>query len=374
MGSTESIARKRKQQSRNSKAVHVDCVVRKVLLRERYARLYARSDAMNAEGRDPLNANERRAMQLLEDDMPVDDTLAFRRYAAARVKARARKSAASEEGGVASWISSWWGSSEAPLGEQNQQLTAEEKEEILAAASYLDASRTRNIPPGTVMTQILTTLEITVAIIDDHGANVSILCAEGSYDVRTLVSGAYQLNAKLSSLGLTVPSGDARRTVVEPLRSSQNLVNVDISLDPTGEASAVSEHKDHIRVKAEHFRIVLYPEWMSRLIDFFSIEDLPSSFSLEAFKDWGDAKRKDIVLAILKDSRQAQRMIQIAIDIAAPTLVFPVQESFSRVHLVANLGRMLIERGDKDSFYNTEGCFEERAACASTRMSSSTKR
>ena len=257
-----------------------DGVVRKALCREKYLKLYVRSDALGVG--EPLDANERRALQLLEDDMPIEDTIMFRKSAAARVIKRDRSNGTREAAGVTGWIASWWSNGE---GEGNDdKLTSEEKEEILAAASYVDSSRTRDIPPGTVMTQILATLEMTVTIVDRRDSDIVAVRAEGSYDLRTLVSGAYELSAELSSLKLSVPAGKARQTVVEPLCSSKSLVLVDISLDPTSLEG--SGENDHIRVTAEPFRIVLYPEWILRLADFFSLENLPSSFSFEAFKDW----------------------------------------------------------------------------------------
>ena len=132
------------------------------------------------------------------------------------------------------------------------------------------------------MTQILATLEMTVTIVDRRDSDIVAVRAEGSYDLRTLVSGAYELSAELSSLKLSVPAGKARQTVVEPLCSSKSLVLVDISLDPTSLEG--SGENDHIRVTAEPFRIVLYPEWILRLADFSLSKTFPAAFRLKHLK------------------------------------------------------------------------------------------
>ena len=61
------------------------------------------------------------------------------------------------------------------------------------------------------------------------------------------------------------------------------------------------------------------------------------------------------MLAILKDSRPAERLFTRRYRYCC-LLVFPIgedtHESAHRVCLFANLGRMFIERGEKDAFYN----------------------
>jgi len=341
-------------------------LVRQVTLREEYIgqyKLIARAEYDKPD--EPMPNYLLQSIQEMEDEFPVESTLAYRATAVAQVGIEQKKLASEDKNKNQSrlWRMTGWLAGEVS---NSSLLTDEEQHEILEAIDFFEQTKTHSIPDGTVYTQVHVTMkDWSLSLIDFESQNVLYSsCASGVLDAENRFGGQWSTNFCLHDF--TFGDHTIKDSLYETFLSSKdkdalgNLIQLDVCYSPV---TSHSRDMYKIRMVTAPFKIIILPSMVHGLTSFFRVGIVAHKQNLEnialltgrthlcrdSFDD--DEEKLSWVADFVKQKSTEQLQssstaFDIRMNIAAPLLVFP---SLSNNQLILlDLGHLLIDRSDEN--------------------------
>ena len=320
-------------------------VVDRVVSRAKYIRLFNRMYAAErattgggggaADASAPLSAESQREFDDLEYTLSVDDILVFRAVAVhergglskvstpvkARVLTEGDAAAAVEEGGEGG---GWWGGVRwllgASQGEEELELTSEERSALHDAIDYHDTLALAALPPDFVIADTSCTLShVVLALNDDAGRPLVELTTSGTYE-GLLRQQSWTLSASVKELRMVdkVARSTSPFATVLQFVTPSNIGAATLTVEKTF-LTAKSPATTKVRLKTQPIEVIAAWPCAHRLVRFFTlppaVESPRSAAPVEELQlaDWRQSPAAAVQPGLL----------DVRLDIDAPIFIIP---------------------------------------------------
>jgi len=289
-------------------------VVNQVLLRSRYITLYKKLLWMQTEEdhQKKISSDAYKTLavdlQEIEDELEVENTLAYRAAALAEMEAERKKqeanaSAATAPASKSGWLAGWFAQQEAAnVGNDDEDekkeigrpgrisLTPEERAEIIDAVNFFEEVQNHTIPDRTVHLHIKSNLRLgSVALVNSDYSQIMYRAEiSGRHVLETRFGNSWKHQFVLKTLTLRSqePSSESTQIPRGLILSPKYDAQLDSETDVAGNAVVLTAdytppERDHetkvairseiykVRIAAVPFKIIAIPDWMNGFAKFF---------------------------------------------------------------------------------------------------------
>lgn len=339
---------------------------RRIVLRERYVKLYKRTK--KKPWLLPLTEQEVVLVKEMEDELELNDVLAFRAAALAELRAeeakgnlpRVQQPAATNN--QTGWLRSFLGGGGGGEDQANKkfELTAEEKLEINRAIDYLEVSQKTRVPEQTLNIVLKSSLNNATLSLVDGTREIMLLRAAGELVVETCVGPSMKTSFHLVAFELidkynvdsifpklispkTATAAVAAATTSRhkpPPKGKESVMTLTIEVKPHGKPEDIA-----VSVSVVPFKIVLVPSWVGAVSRFFVIPEearmLGKDFA-EALED----RQDDLMEALAR-----RTLISFRLEVDKPVVICPLMVTKAKHAqdypcVVLGLERLRIESDD----------------------------
>ncbi|KAH9250088.1 hypothetical protein BASA81_012135 [Batrachochytrium salamandrivorans] len=336
---------------------------RRIVLRERYVKLYKRTK--KKPWLLPLTEQELGLIKEMENELELNDVLAFRATALAELRAEETKGnlplvqrpvTANQDQGKTGWLRSFLGGGSEDQTNKKFELTPEEKLEINRAIDYLEVSQKTRVPEQTLNIVLKSSLNNATLSLVDGTREIMLLRAAGELVVETCVGPSMKTSFHLVAFELLdkynadsifpmlispkTTTGSSSSRNKSPPKGKESVMTLTIEVKPHGKPEDIA-----ISVSVVPFKIVLVPSWVGAVSRFFVIPEearmLGKDFT-EALED----KQDDLMEALAR-----RTLISFRLEVDKPVVICPLMVTRAKHAqdypcVVLGLERLQIESDD----------------------------